>query len=123
MRIFQTDGKTNFVDKNDVYVGFDAWQSCCESFGHFFMRSEPTLKEDVDEPNAAPFTAEELEPFFFAHDYFKESGYDWGGGAAAFKLTNGAEEIYLVIYNHHNGYYSHGFEMKVGGEIRQEGCI
>ena len=33
--------KLNFVDENNVVVGFGAESSCCESFGYFFTPSEP----------------------------------------------------------------------------------
>jgi hypothetical protein len=48
---------------------------------------------------------------------FHRSYHDWdGGGYAVFRLLDGGPNIvYLVLYNHHNGYYGHGFEVKHGG--------
>ena len=35
MRIFEKDNKHNFVDENNVYVGYDSYQSCCENADWF----------------------------------------------------------------------------------------
>jgi len=125
MRIFEADerwhGKINFVDEADVYVGFSWGSLCCESFGYYFV-SDPTHKRD----EALSLTSEELTPLFFDVEFFKERpGYD-RGGEAVFRLFNPhetADPIYLVLYNHHNGYYSHGFSMEVGGENVRRGSL
>ncbi len=37
---------------------------------------------------------------------------------AIFKIINSKkEELFLVLYNNHNGYYGHGFEFGVGENI------
>jgi hypothetical protein len=33
--IFEADYKINFVDKNNVFVGFDYSSNCCERFGYY----------------------------------------------------------------------------------------
>jgi len=33
------------------------------------------------------------------------------------------ETRYIHLYNFHNGYYSHGFELNVGGQIVQDGIL
>ena len=46
------------------------------------------------------------------------------GGIGVFKLKNSeGEEIFLVLFNDHNGYYGHGFEMKIGDETKYSGCL
>ena len=49
------------------------------------------------------------------------------GGLVIFKLqslpTNPKSDLYLHLYNSHNGYYSHGFEMYVGGIPIKSGSI
>ena len=32
-------------------------------------------------------------------------------------------EVFLILYNRQNGYYSHGFNLNVGGEAVREGSI
>jgi hypothetical protein len=146
MRIFEDEetwgGKINFVDQNDVVVGFDAYQSCCESFGYFFTLSGEKDAENIDTPT----NLEEMvfdTKFFQEHD---EEGWGEGGGQAVFRLlaphlarsrsdavlrkleretaaVGGRSEVFLHLYNHHNGYYSHGFDMKIGGEVVHSGGI
>ena len=36
MKIFEDNIKVNFVDENNVFVGYDMRQSCCEQAGYFF---------------------------------------------------------------------------------------
>lgn len=118
MKIFDKDGKTNFVDDNNVFVGFDNSQYCYENFGHFLSRKIPN---EIDEG------AENIDPegFYFDVNFFQESspsGFECGG-LVIFRLVKGDEEIFLTLYNSHNGYYSHGFEMSVGGTTIQEGSL
>ena len=47
MKIFERDGKINFIDKNNVLVGFDYSRSCCEDFGWFVAETEKEV--DVEE--------------------------------------------------------------------------
>ena len=137
MRIFEQGSKINFVDINDVYVGFDNYASCCETFGHYFASSA----ESSDELEA-PVNLEEM---IFDVSFFAEGGgSDTYDAQARFRLVQpsrvetdrvtrererklaaegGVSEIFLVIYNHHNGYYGHGFEMKHGGTVVQSGCL
>lgn len=106
--------KVNFVDENNVLVGFDMTQDCCESFGWFLSSAEPT--EVIEEENAEKI---EVEGYQFDVEYFKEIENEdkWDeGGMAIFRLVSGESEIFLALHNTHNGYYSHGFKMDVGGE-------
>jgi len=142
VRIFETDGKTNYVDTNDVLVGFDAWQSCCETFGHKWAY-KPEFPDDDAEDKPEPAN---LEAMVFDTNFFKDHDHSWGGGEVMFRLvvpelqrTRTDEEMrriqrrfasdkmpfeaYLILFNHHNGYYSHGFELTVGGEIIRDGGI
>lgn len=133
MRIFQSsNGKTNFVDTNDVYVGFDSWQSCCESFGYFFTYIEfgEVLHSTYgyDHPKGDPENRdpENLAHLVFDPTFFQTQGDSDGGGYAIFRLvdpTNDWGGIFLVLYNHHNGYYGHGFEVKHGGEVVRSGSL
>jgi hypothetical protein len=117
MRIFETpkNGKINFVDLNDTYVGMDYTDYCCENFGFFFTREKPSPTTTKTE--AVPVEDLDLEPYFF-DSYFAKFGCSMGtdGGMAFFRLRANEETLYLCLYNHHNGYYSHGFTMKQGGE-------
>lgn len=139
MKIFIKDGKTNFVDESDCYVGFDdQWSSCCESFGYYFLGDEPT-EETIGSVEGQELTEFELSNFYFERSYFKEFPESYGGGYVVFRLVHRRLErdevmrrrergeqpsLYLVLFNHHNGYYSHGFDFGlVGGDVIQSSCI
>ena len=103
MKIFEQDDKINFVDENNIFVGFDLYKSCCEDFG--WEISDPSgviIVPDTD------FTGYVFDKFYF-EEKTPESEYDVGG-AVTFRLTKNEEEIFLTLWNYHNGYYAHGFD-------------
>ena len=109
--------KVNFTDSNDVFVGFDMFYQCCEDFG-WYVAKEITTNDEREE-------IDDFDGYVFDVNFFKEleSNVD-EGGYAVFKLIKyNCDDLYLHLYNHHNGYYSHGFEATVGGEPWQEGDL
>ena len=108
----------NFVDDNNVFVGFDYSQSCCESFGYSLTREFPTRIDDGE-------NGIDPEGFQFDTNYFTEDvPIDTDcGGAAVFRLEKEGEEIFLMIWNIHNGYYGHGFKMAQGDWLIQDGAL
>lgn len=113
MRVFERNGHINFVDENDVAVGFDNDSNCCENFGYEF-RLNPEI------PQTTVMTEGMLADYRFIKNAKKVNAagnYD-EGAAVAFPIfnVNRPEMIaWLVLYNSHNGYYSHGFTVDVGG--------
>jgi|19_taG_2_1085344.scaffolds.fasta_scaffold00262_10 hypothetical protein len=121
MKTFEKDYKVNFVDDNNVLVGFDNGQCCCESFGWIISRKVPVNTED-DEGDY------DTEGYNFDTSFFKEPDlgdeYMDCGGMVTFRLTKaGGDVLFLSLYNSHNGYYSHGFEMEVGGTTLHSGSL
>ncbi len=116
MQIFDRDSKYNFVDDNNVFVGFDSYGQCCEDFGYSLRLSEPTNESEAKEDNWFLPT----DNFQFDTDYFNSEG-DW----VTFRLVDAKDGIFifLTLYNFHNGYYSHGFSAKVAGIQWQNGSI
>lgn len=121
------ENKVNFVDDNDVFVGYDLSQCCCEHADWFIGDDlAKYLPEELNQPNS-------LDGYNFDKEYFEELSYltrkdeDWNtldaGSVAVFKLTNGKDEKFLHLFNCHNGYYGHGFEVKHGGEVVNEGYL
>ena len=124
MREFEKDSKINFVDENDVLVGFSNKHSCCERFGWFYSKSAPRHFDDRGQTITDP----SLESYAFDRDYFREvakSDESDCGGMVVFRLRDscGSRSIYLCLYNSHNGYYSHGFTQEVGGVKIREGSL
>lgn len=120
MKTFHKGYKINFVDDNNVLVGFDNESSCCEDFGHFLSRKIPT-KRDEEETDIDP-EGFNFDPNFFEEKTPDEEHFD-SGGMAIFRLTKGEEEIFLTLHNSHNGYYSHGFTMEVKGVRIHDGSL
>ena len=121
MKIFEKDYKINFVDENNVLVGFDWVADCCENFGYFFSYDIPT---EIDEDGIEL----DLEPYYFDNSFTEKVRVenDWSDNSdfAIFKLTaESLPDIYLSLYNEHNGYYSHGFEMIADGKEIQGGSL
>ena len=120
------DNKINFVDENNVFVGFDMTQDCCENFdwfigNHFSKNCGYDFNEENSEGNVEKLN-NELIDYYFDVDFFDDQTTD-EGGAVVFRLTNGNEEKYLYLLCEHNGYYAHGFEFLNNGELIQGGYI
>ena len=127
MRVFENAGRVNFVDDKNVFVGFDMSQDCCESFGWFITRSKPVA--DVEPPASEELEGNDFPGFNFDTTFNEGELYPDhdGGGSVTFRLSNDSgEEIFLTLYNHHNGYYGHGWDMRAEGEsgkVIGMGCI
>lgn len=102
--IKECNDKINFIDKNDIFVGFDYYRSCCEDFGWYLSRKMHG-KAYIDK--------EELEGYFFDinRPYTEHSKYDLC--KVSFRLIHPTKKaIYLTLFNEHNGYYAHDVFMK-----------
>jgi hypothetical protein len=114
---YNWETKVNFVDGNNVLIGYDTMQCCCEHADWFFSKKKidkydyninyDGLKEQLD-----------LEYYNFDVDFFEEyedTNLD-AGTRVVFRLTaEGKDDLYLHIFNAHNGYYGHGFEATING--------
>ena len=124
MRVFYKgenwDSKVNFVDENNVLVGYDNHDDCCANGGWF-------ISDDKNEWLQDSFKEEsmDLPGFVFDKNYVErkiEGKYD-EGAAIQFRLINGDNEKFITLYNFHNGYYSRGFDIFVGGQLETDGSI
>jgi len=108
-------GKVNFIDSNNVILGYDLGQNCCEHA--FWTISEtPDGKNPIHEGDNAAVKEIELDGYCFDPNYCQR--HDDEGGeeyVATFKLVGDQwdkpklPDLFLRLENHHNGYYSHGF--------------
>ena len=128
MRCFKNNDRVNFVDGNNMFVGFDNLRSCCESFGYVFSDNLPTefKCENLGGANECE-TLDDLERWSFDTtkmpiDLPAADGHI-GGGVAVKIIRDDGESKYLILYNFHNGYYSHGFEIKKGAMKIVDGSI
>ena len=130
MRVFESGNgcfscKLNIVDDNNVFVGFDYSSCCCEDFGYKITKAEPTSWETLEAME--PIEELDFPGFNFDTTYKTEFCEDDGrseGNSVTFKAVNDAgEALFVSLMNSHNGYYSHGFDMKIGEKIVFEGSL
>lgn len=120
-RSFERDGKYNFVDSNNVLVGFDAVEQCCETFG-WVVSDAPVYDRITTETRGCRPDA--LDGYAFDPDWFRADLYGEGGSVMFRLFSRTGPDKFLVLYNHHNGYYSHGFSMVLpGGRTWRAGDI
>ena len=129
MEIFKKDGKVNFVDKNNVVVGYDMDHDCCEVFGYIFMYCKPTsdkidIENIISDPEDIGLCDNDV---VFDVNFFERIDQD-ESQIAIFRFVIEEEkykgyEAFLVLWNCHRGYYSHGFEIKKGEEMIREGNL
>ena len=115
-------GRVNFVDVNNVFVGYETDSDCCEDADWYFSTAE---RNDV--PKRLNQDGSDLEDYVFDTSYIKnvDSNDVDEGGMVRFRLyvPSTGDEVFLTLYNIHNGYYGHGFEMKIGKETKIEGTL
>ena len=67
MKIFDREGKINFVDENNVFLGYDMGQCCCERADWYISDIETYGVRDRD-----PKESEGLGGWIFDTKYFKK---------------------------------------------------
>lgn len=122
--------KYNFVDEDNVVIGYDASQKCWERASWFIaselqsgLKGEHMTQEDsADSFDWEPWS---IDPAFFnTFEVTLDPDGEDSTSMVAFRLTSeGQEPIYLHLFNSHNGYYSHGFTVEVGGETTRKGGL
>lgn len=126
MEKFERGCKINFVDENNVFVGYDLSQCCCEDADWIVTDKEPSMFSDVDDGG---LRGEDIpwQALRFDTRYFKvlpdPDGRLDSGGAVTFRMIADGLEFFLTLYNCQNGYYGHGFEASIGGQKWQEGGL
>jgi hypothetical protein len=111
-------GKVNFIDSDNVILGYDLTSSCCE---HAFW----TINTNADGSGEELYRGDEegngeyvLEGYAFDPEFFMQESPDGESGIAIFRLVHwcgsGRErkDLYIRLENHQNGYYSHGFTFR-----------
>ena len=130
MEIFDFNDKVNFIDENNVFVGFSTRIDCCENC-FWWLCTDWTRAKKIDNckkiiEGSISELNEKLKGFVFNTNFFRQyKGEDRfeEGGAVVFKLMKKNKRIFLILENHHNGYYSHGFELMDNDELIQDGYI
>lgn len=123
--------KVNFVDDNNVVLGYDMGQCCCEHADWFIADKIADRIPDRDKAHdTVPIDMPgwNFDPAFFKkiERILSESG-DYNllddGGMVVFRIVNGDQEKFVHLFNVQNGYYGHGFTFKIGEVVAQEGTL
>ncbi len=124
MKLFDDGSSWNWVDENNVVLGFRNFSNCCERFGYRYDNNEPSDNLSLRDTEAV---VDSLDDYIFDTSYCNLLHNDScdAGGYAAFRLVhkNTNEYLYLTIYNHHNGWYSHGFTFSQGDRTIRNGSL
>ena len=123
MKKFEKNGKLNFVDDNNVFIGFDYTPDCCEVFGYGISKKENALySEEMDIKVSLECEDDYIKDFFFDKDYYEERELNVDCSVAEFRAINKeGDQIFISLYNDHNGYYGHGFTFGDIDKTIQEG--
>jgi hypothetical protein len=101
-------------------VGFDYSSSCCEVYGYFFSNDE----NEVYEYDKCPDENNNLND---VADYvFDKTYHEYSSFGMRFRLVDSEEknaDLYLTVFNEHNGYYAHGLDMNDGDTVIINTCI
>lgn len=134
MKYFYLDPKSwgnkiNFVDENNVLVGYDFSANCCENFGWYVSNKVTADIHDHlfnETAQAGGWDINQLlEGWTFDPTFFHtldRSNYD-DDKRVVFRMINGDQEQFLHLWNVHNGYYSHGFEFQQDGAPIKTGSL
>lgn len=115
----------NFIDENNIILGYDLDQDCCECAGWFISDN---IAIEITEPysNGEDFklTGEMeliLKDYVFDTGFYMEKHYGYAeNNLAVFRIVNDLkQEKFIHIFNIHNGYYAHGFDFKYNKSV---GC-
>jgi hypothetical protein len=113
--------KVNFVDTNNVVLGYDLGQCCCED-AFWTISEHPDGRSPIHKGNVSSSQEIELEGYCFDPTYFRrDDDANSDRYAAVFKLV-GERDLFVRLVNHQNGYYCHGFTFQ-GPNTSIEGAV
>lgn len=112
--------KVNFIDTNNVVLGYDMFQCCCEHATWSVSRnkdgSDPILTDEI--ASNKDIKEIDLDGYCFDPEFCELneniSVGDENNTATfrlqpAFHLRNTNHDLYVILRNVSNGYYEHGF--------------
>jgi hypothetical protein len=122
------DRRCNWIDENNVFVGYCAEQSCCEHFGAY-ISDELVPERDEAKRNQIEKVEVVLDDLRFNPKQWwwivEPTAEEWANEAifGMYDVNDPSRVRYLHLYNAHNGYYAHGFEYKQGDAVLKEGSL
>tara|TARA_R110000772_G_scaffold143235_1_gene252731 strand:- start:8918 stop:9319 length:402 start_codon:yes stop_codon:yes gene_type:complete len=111
-------GKVNFIDDNNVILGYDLESSCCEN-AFWTISESPDGSNPIHEGDGEAEKEIELDGYNFDPEFCEQVDNEVKERySATFKLVSRSwgepklPDLFLRLENHHNGYYSHGFTFR-----------
>lgn len=111
--------KVNFVDSNNVLLGYALGQYCCEN-AYWTISESPDGENPLHRGDGSESKEIELENYRFDPTYFqRHDDESIETYVATFKLVGTPRwggpklpDLFLRLVNQQNGYYSHGFTFR-----------
>lgn len=99
----------NFIDENDIFLGFSLEGQCCEQYGWYISnKSRPFADDDYEKHLADCLYVKDktcLEGYTF-----KPKSFKLANSSAYAKIRHPTKpDLLVVVFNEHNGYYSHSY--------------
>ena len=119
IKVFETETKVNFVQDDNTFVGYDLEGKCCE-YANWYVAPTPNITGEM--PAEENLCKEIPEYYSFRKTYYLEyhPGDDEEGCRVIFKLTSfDHPDLYLHLFNCHNGHYGHGFKVNFYANERE----
>lgn len=111
--------KVNFIDSNNVILGYDMGQCCCENAFWTVGESKDGTDALYNSSESAPEQAS-LDGYVFDPAFCERVGDGDEMSAAISRLTGWSKpDLFIRLENNHNGYYSHGFTFR-GATVIEE---
>jgi len=111
----------NFIDEHDVFVGYDLYQDCCEHASWYIDCAREFDYDWMGTPKEGVTDGIRIDGYVFDTSFLGGVPEDDdrldAGQYVTFKLhCSGKPDIYLFLFNSHNGWYGHGFKYGIGSE-------
>jgi len=127
MELFTNGDKVNFVDENNVFVGYDLGSRCCEHAGWCVLLNEDDFEKLTSLDVLSQPTNFDGWQFDITYQRSIEKDLDDIDDkdvfAVQFRMTKENKEQFLILFNAHNGYYDHGFVVKNEDEVIHKGRL
>lgn len=101
------DGYVITTDEGSIKVGVDNRSCCCENWGYLNSLDNPN-----DFVGAEVFSVKVVDEALVVYENFEI----YEGGAMFVNIETNKGVFQLVVYNEHNGHYSHDAVVIVNGE-------
>ena len=115
-------GKRNWIDQNDIVVGYDEDRQCCEDFGWGVYNAE-TKERLQDDPAGLLYHFGDADTDVDFDNALTDLDGDSNNDIIHIELLpddGKSPKLILEFYNCHNGYYHHDFSIKRTVEQRNQ---